>query len=410
MKNIITELKSRSLIKDLSDEAKLKKAQVNKSAIYCGFDPTASALHLGNLIQLLTLKRCEKLGLKPLVVIGGATAKIGDPSGKTKMRVPLSKETIAKNVLYIRKFVQKYFPTFRIFNNEDWYESMTLEDFLKEVGFHFNVNYLLAKETIKSRLQKGLTFTEFTYNLMQAYDFYFLNKHKIKCNVQLGGSDQWGNIVSGIEIIKQKNNNVSEACGFTTPLLLQKNKTKFGKTETGTIWLDAKLTTPFRLYQFLLNQEDDIIDSLLNYFTFYDSQAIKNMTQRKAKQQALADFLTEFLHGQAGLASAKKISSLLFNKDSDYSNLTKKDIEVIASLIPSFKHYANTSLKIALIESNIVASGRECREFCANRALKINNAIIQDSNLPLSSFTPVANKYFIIKKGKQSNYLIEINN
>ncbi len=411
--NIIKELKWRDMLKDVSNNIKIINGQKEKTGVYCGFDPTANSLHIGNLIPLLTLKRFAYFGFKPFVIIGQATAVIGDPSGK-KMERPLkSSEEIKNNISNIENQIKKIIPDVIILNNNDWLANMKMIDFLYNVGKTFNISYLINKEHIKSRLKSGISFTEFTYTLLQSYDFLHVYKNN-NIHVQIGGSDQWGNIVSGIEYIK---NNIddSKAAGITIKLLLKTDGNKFGKTENGTIWLDKNKTNPYEFYQFFFNQNDDLSIILLKYFSFFTKKQIESIIEDHLKnpkehyiQKQLASCLVKIVHSEEDLQQIYKINELLFNNN--LNNIDKNIIEnLLIHIIPSFQVLVNDNIIDILTKNKICISKREAKEFIFNNAIMINNILITSSeNYSLDKIQPFFNKYFILKKGKKKHYLLII--
>ncbi len=412
MDNIISELKWRRIVKDISNEEKIIYAQKNNKAVYCGFDPTSSSLHIGNLIQLLTLKRFLNYGFKVIAIIGSGTAMIGDPSGKKNERKLLSKEEINLNIKNIKKQINKILPDSEIICN-DWLKEIKIVDFLRDVGKHFNVSFLLNKEHINSRINVGLSYTEFAYTLLQSYDFAYLYK-KYDTFVQIGGSDQWGNITSGIEYIKSVyNKNESNACGLTIKLLLKQDGTKFGKTETGTIWLDKNKTNPYDFYQFFFNQDDDFCIQLLNYFTFFKENEIEEIKKehllapnKRYIQKKLAYYVTKYVHSTKDANDAVALSNALFN--SDISKLKFKILKMLFDSLKNFNILNNDKLIDVLVNTKIMNSKREANEFILGNAININGKIINDKNFLLSKDNSLNNKYFLIRKGKKKYFLLTI--
>lgn len=411
-KNILKELKWRGLLKQVTNETKLLKAQKLKKGVYCGFDPTSDSLHVGNLIQIMLLKRFEIFGFKPIVIIGGATGMIGDPSGKKTERTLLDDKIIAHNIEVISKQIKHLIGTkIKIVNNAKWLRKITFIDFLRNVGKNFNINYLLAKENIATRIEVSLSYTEFSYTLLQAYDFYqlYLNYN---CVVQIGGSDQWGNIISGINYIYKQIGEDNLACGLTINLLVKADGSKFGKTESKTIWLNSKKTSPYEFYQFFFNQNDNKTIELLRYLTMLSESEIINLekahqkepTQRIA-QKKIAEEVTLFVHQATGLKTAQSVTKSLF-KDNIHE-LSEYQLDQIKHNLFNF-NLTNLNLSILdiLVQAKIVISKREGREFLKQGAIIVNNEIIKDEMLKITKDKFLFNKYLIIRRGKQKYYLI----
>ncbi|AKX33817.1 tyrosyl-tRNA synthetase [Spiroplasma litorale] len=414
--NIIEELKNRKLLKQITNENKLLDSQKNNNAVYCGFDPTADSLHVGHLIQILNLKRFSNNGFKSIALIGGATAMIGDPSFKSQERVLLELSVVNNNIISIKKQLKNLLPNVEILNNADWLNKLSLIDFLRDIGKHFNLANLLSKENISSRIEKGLSITEFSYTMLQAYDFFYLYKNH-DCNVQIGGSDQWGNITSGTDYISSIYGNLnSKACGVTMNLLTKKDGVKFGKTESGTVWLDKNKTSEYELYQFFLNQDDEDCEILLNYLTTLEVDEIQNIMEvhkkepfKRIAQKKLAQEVTSFVHGDEGYKKALKISDALFS--GDLKNLNK---EYLLSLIKTFDIIkVESDLKVLdfLISAKIITSKREGRELINDNALSINfeNKFIEDNSIIDKRYFTV-DRFILVKKGKKKYYVVELTN
>ncbi|AKU79399.1 tyrosine--tRNA ligase [Spiroplasma turonicum] len=412
--NIIEELKARKLLKQVTNESKLLDAQKNSKSIYCGFDPTADSLHVGHLIQILNLKRFAKYGFKPLAIVGGATAMIGDPSFKSQERKLLDLDTVKVNIKGISTQLDKLIPEIKVLDNADWINKLSLIDFLRDIGKHFNLAYLLSKENISSRIDKGLSITEFCYTMIQGYDFSHLYNN-YDCYVQIGGSDQWGNITSGIDYISSIIGSVnSKACGLTINLLLKKDGIKFGKTESGTIWLDKTKTSEYEFYQFFLNQDDEDCEILLNFLTMIDVKEIETLMSEHKKepynriaQKRLAEEITKFVHGQEGYDKALKISNALFS-----GNLDKLNKDYLLSLFKTFdiiKVENDLNILDFLISGSIISSKREGRELLKDKAISINFLNNLDENLIIDSKFATIENYILVKKGKKKYFVLEIN-
>lgn len=412
----INELKNRDLIQNITNEKKVINALNNDKALYVGFDPSAISLHLGNYVIINILNLCEKYQIKYVCIVGGITGQIGDPSGKKSERVLLNKDTVQANVNGITKQLSTLLKNPLIINNETFYEHKTIIDFLRDVGKYINISYLLNKEIIKNRLETGISFTEFSYSLIQANDFYMLYKNHDVC-VEVGGSDQWGNITIGIDYINKKDNlgeATSAVAGFTLKLLLKSDGTKFGKSEKGAVYLSNKLTSAYSMYQFLINQNDDDCNRLLNYLTNYSIDEIKsiieesklNKSQRIA-QNKLAQNLVSRIHGNETYLKIKALSSMIFKND--VKNFTLEDIDLIKNdfAINEVDFNLNDNLVDILMKVNIFKSKSELRKLIEQNGLSINGDKVKDFDKKISSDDLVLNKYLFIKKGKQEISIIE---
>ena len=409
--NCIEDLKYREIFNNCTNEEKFIYAIKNNKYVYCGFDPTSDSLHIGNLLQILLLKRLESYGLKIIAIFGEGTAKVGDPGGKNKERKLVLEQKIQQNAKSLKKQLKKYLPNAIIINNNDWLKDISLLHFLRNVGKHFNISYLISKDTIKNRISSGISYTEFSYNLIQAYDFLHLYSN-YNCLVQVGGSDQWGNITSGLELINNIHDN-SMASGLTTNLLLKPNGQKFGKTEKGTIWIDPQKTNMFDFFQFFYNQPDEEVIKLIKVFTFLSKIEITNIEQehnidpkKRHAQLILASEIFKFTYGENNLKNVLKIQQLFFNKKNDIE-LKKEDYQFIKNIVPSFIINKDDNLIEKIKINNIFKSNREIKEFIANNAFKINNKLVKNINLSIDEFI-IYNKYLLIKKGKKNFYLLII--
>ncbi len=411
--NIIDILTERGFLKDCTSALNITKLSNKDKIVYCGIDPTAASLHMGNLVQLMALKWMITLGYQAIIVIGDATAQVGDPSGKNQERSLLDVETIKHNSANINAQVRKIVPEATVIYNSDWWTQMKLIPFLRDVGKKFNLSYLLTKEAIKTRIARGMSFSEFTYNIMQGYDFYYLFSN-YNCHVQLGGSDQWGNIVSGVEYIKHKANTTNApAYGITTHLLLKDDKTKFGKTASGTIWLDQDLTSPYEMYQFLINQPDHISAKLLLLFSMIPAKTIAALEQ-KAKaskdqrlvQHALAKAVIELVHSAEQYNDACKIANIFFTQG--WQDLNTQEWQKLVKLHPTIEvHDPHSTFKNLLIKNKICESNRVINEFINQGALKINGTKILDSAFLANKIPFLHNQYAIIQKGKKHYYILK---
>ncbi|WP_041593718.1 tyrosine--tRNA ligase [Mycoplasmopsis cynos] len=408
--NIIKDLKDRGILKDITNIEKFQNID-NQAFIYSGFDPTAKSLHLGNYIQISVLLRLKKAGINVIALVGGATGIIGDPSFRSSERVMLDDKEILNNKSSIIKQLQKF--DLKVIDNFDFYNNMSILDFLKNVGTLININYLLSKDSITSRLDNGLSFTEFTYSLIQGWDFYKLYKDY---NVygQFGGSDQWGNITTGLEIISKKEGANHKGFAFTTNLLTDQTGKKFGKsTGGGSLWLNPELTKPYQMYQFLLNQPDEEVEKLLKWLTFLELSEIDKIIKehnldpkKRHAQKQLAYQIIKDIHGQNEANASKSLSSILFDKDLDISKISINDIELIMSELKVLEVKKNENLIESLIELKVVKSKREAREFIEKGAIKLNLKSIDESQKNYSEFFD--NYYAILHIGKKNIYLLKI--
>lgn len=401
--NLYEDLIWRGLIKDVAGENLKNLLNNKKVTFYWGTDPTADSLHLGHYSSLVTAKRLAKYGHHPILLVGGATGLIGDPR-PTAEREIISKETVNKNFEGIKNQVQKIVPDAEIVNNYDWMKDYNYLEFLRDIGKYINVNYMLDKDIIKRRLETGITYAEFSYTLMQGYDYLHLFRDK-NCVLQAAGSDQWGNITTGIELIKKIEG--KEAYGFTMPLILDKDGNKFGKSAGNALWLDKDKTSSYELYQFLINTDDSKVIEYLKVFTFLTKEEIDNIEklqkdspEKRIAQIELAKQIITDLHGKESYNTAKKISESLFS--TDIKNLTDEEIE------EGFKNFEKLKLEDKpiidlLIENNIAQSKREAREFLKNNAITLNGEIINDENYVINN----DRKYNVIRRGKKKYYLFE---
>ena len=401
------ELVWRGLIKDISSEELENKLNNEKITFYWGTDPTADSLHLGHYSSLITAKRLALAGHKPILLVGGATGLIGDPR-PTSEREIIKKETVLKNIEGIKNQVDKIFEgKAEIVNNYEWMKDYSFLDFLRDIGKYINVNYMLDKDIISRRLETGITFAEFAYTLIQGYDFLHLFREK-NCVLQAEGSDQWGNITTGLELIKKIEG--KEAYGFTMPLVLDKYGNKFGKSAGNALWLDKNKTSSYELYQYLINVDDSMVIAYLKIFTFLTREEIEALEESNVKEphlrlahQALAKDIITDLHGEAEYEKALKISQSLFSGNIKDLNLE----EIMEGLkdIPHFNLELNVSLIDLLVNNSIMNSRREAREFLTSNALSINGEIVNDENLIINDDLLIDGKVLIIRKGKKKYYM-----
>ncbi|EHS01802.1 tyrosine--tRNA ligase [Staphylococcus epidermidis] len=415
--NIIDELQWRDAINQQTNEEGLRELIENNSiSLYCGVDPTGGSMHIGHLIPFMMMKRFQLAGHKPFILIGGATGTIGDPSGRTSERTLQTLETVQKNVESLSSQMKKLFgkdANVTIVNNYDWLSSLTLLDFLRSYGKDFNINTMLAKDIVASRLDKGISFTEFAYQILQSIDFLHLFKsHNVQ--LQIGGADQWGNITSGLDLIRKKEGTNAEVFGLTIPLMLKADGTKFGKTAGGAIWLDPKRTSPYEFYQFWLNQDDRDVIKYLKFFTFLDKEEIdfleekvKNEPEKREAQKRLAEEVTKFVHDETALQEAQKITQALFS--GNVKDLTVKEIEQGLKNMPSFNTTNETKNIVDwLVEINCEPSKRQAREDVINGAININGEKITDINFSVNPNSAFEGKYIIIRKGKRNYFLVKV--
>ncbi|TCP09186.1 tyrosine--tRNA ligase [Uruburuella suis] len=418
MKSIIQDLQSRGLIAQTTD-AEALDALLNeqKIALYCGFDPTADSLHIGHLLPVLALRRFQLAGHTPVALVGGATGMIGDPSFKAAERSLNTLETVQQWVQSIRGQLEPFL-SFEgdnaaiMANNYDWFGGMGCLDFLRDIGKHFSVNAMLAKESVKQRIERddvGISFTEFAYALLQGYDFAELNKrHGVM--LQIGGSDQWGNITWGIDATRRLNQ--QSVFGLTLPLVTKSDGTKFGKTEGGAVWLNAKKTSPYQFYQFWLKVADADVYKFLKYFTFLgveEIDAIEAADQasgtKPEAQRILAEEMTRLIHGEAALEAAQRISASLFAEDQ--SNLTETDFEQLAlDGLPAFEVSGELNIVQALVQSGLAKSNNEARGFVSQGAAVVNGAKVGSDAYVLADADKRFGKYTIVRRGKRNHALL----
>ncbi|HCA7407350.1 TPA: tyrosine--tRNA ligase [Staphylococcus pseudintermedius] len=413
---LLEELSWRGLVYQQTDEEGIETL-LNKEEvkIYCGADPTADSLHIGHLLPYLTLRRFQEAGHRPIVLVGGGTGMIGDPSGKSEERVLQTEAQVDNNVRGIQQQMEQLFD-FNVengpilVNNYDWLSQISLIEFLRDYGKHVGVNYMLGKDSIQSRLENGISYTEFTYTILQAIDFGHLNRVH-DCKLQIGGSDQWGNITSGIELMRRMYG-VTDVYGFTIPLVTKADGKKFGKSESGTIWLDPEKTSPYEFYQFWINTSDDDVIKFLKYFTFLSKTDIEALEKsvveephlRKA-QTTLAEEVTRFIHGNDALAEAQRISQALFK--GDLKSLSAEEIKAGFKDVPQVTlSNETTNIVDALVETKIASSKRQAREDITNGAIYINGERQQDLAYTLSSDDRYDDTFTIIRRGKKKYFMV----
>ncbi|HDD6089507.1 TPA: tyrosine--tRNA ligase [Staphylococcus aureus] len=413
---LIEDLKWRGLIYQQTDEQGIEDL-LNKEQVtlYCGADPTADSLHIGHLLPFLTLRRFQEHGHRPIVLIGGGTGMIGDPSGKSEERVLQTEEQVDKNIEGISKQMHNIFEFGTdhgavLVNNRDWLGQISLISFLRDYGKHVGVNYMLGKDSIQSRLEHGISYTEFTYTILQAIDFGHLNR-ELNCKIQVGGSDQWGNITSGIELMRRMYGQ-TDAYGLTIPLVTKSDGKKFGKSESGAVWLDAEKTSPYEFYQFWINQSDEDVIKFLKYFTFLGKEEVDRLEQSKNEaphlreaQKTLAEEVTKFIHGEDALNDAIRISQALFS--GDLKSLSAKELKDGFKDVPQVTlSNDTTNIVEVLIETGISPSKRQVREDVNNGAIYINGERQQDVNYALAPEDKIDGEFTIIRRGKKKYFMV----
>ncbi len=409
--NIIEDLTYRNLIYGVTDEELKEKLTQEKLTFYLGADPTADSLHVGHLLAYLVAKRLTAYGHKPILLIGGATGLIGDPSGKSEERNLLTLEETKQNASAIEKQVKNILPEATIVNNYDWMKNFDVISFLRDVGKYFNLNQMLAKESVKARLESGISFTEFSYQIIQSIDFLELYKDH-GCTLQIGGQEQWGNITAGLELIRKTLGSNHKAYGIVFPLITKKDGTKFGKTADGAVWLDEKKTSPYAFYQYWINLDDQEAMERLKQFTELKPDEIdaiglkmKETPHLRHAQKALAKELTRLVHGQGRLDQALKITEALFNNDIEA--LDSEEIEMAFEGVPVAVLSKDTTLVDALITATLASSKREARTFIKQNAVSLNGTKIQDVEHVLKPKDALHKQYFILKRGKKHYALIK---
>ncbi|RFU68753.1 tyrosine--tRNA ligase [Peribacillus saganii] len=416
---LLKDLEWRGIVYQQTDEEGLESLlNTENISLYCGVDPTADSMHIGHLLPFLTLRRFQQHGHRPIVLVGGATGLIGDPSGKSEERKLQTLETVERNVNGLKGQLKSIFEFEGdngavMVNNYDWIGSIDMVTFLRDFGKHFGINYLLAKDTIASRLETGISFTEFTYTILQAMDFNHLYG-QFGCRLQIGGSDQWGNITTGLELIRKTNGEGSKAFGLTIPLVTKADGTKFGKSESGTVWLDPEKTTPYEFYQFWINTADADVVKYLKYFTFLSheeidalAEAVENEPHLRKAQKTLAEEMTRLIHGEEALRQAVKITAALFS--GEVKNLTAEEIKLGFKDVPSFERSSNepAALVDLLVEAKISPSKRQAREDIQNGAISINGDKVTELDFTLSEADMIEGQFALIRRGKKKYTLIK---
>lgn len=431
MSGLYQDLQARGIVKQVTDPAFAGLLDSKKFTLYAGFDPTSDSLHIGNLLTLQTLRRFQLAGHRIIAVVGGATGMIGDPSGKSQERSLLNEEQLAKNVQGLKKTMSRFL-TFDdpkkgiLVDNNSWFKPITFIEFLRDVGKHFTVNHMMAKESVRARLEDrdhGISYTEFSYMLLQAYDFYVLHKNE-GCNLQIGGSDQWGNITAGIELTRRMYAHNPDAAthevyGLTHPLVSKADGTKFGKTETGTVWLDAKKTSPYRFYQFFIQTADADVGAFLRYFTFLSmdeilklEESVKTEPEKRLSQTALAREVTKLVHGHAEVERAEKATQALFGtgvRDLDETTLLDVLSGAPQTKLTKSRLSEGLSLIDALVETALCASKGAAKKDVVAGGIYVNNERVTDAALVLKASDLIAGGYVLLRKGKKTYHLMAFN-
>jgi len=418
--SILQELEWRGAINQQTDEEGLRKLIEEKSiSLYCGVDPTADSMHIGHLIPFMVLKRFQLAGHRPVILIGGATGSIGDPSGRTSERQLQSMDQIRQNADKLSAQMTKLFEAgsetgIRMVNNHDWWKDISVLEFLRDYGKEFNINTMLAKDVVASRLDSGISFTEFTYQIIQSVDFLHLYQNE-DVQLQVGGADQWGNITAGLDLIRKKEGTEAKAFGLTIPLLLKADGTKFGKSAEGAVWLDSEKTSPYEFYQFWLNQDDRDVIHYLKYFTFLSKEEIdaleekvKTEPHKREAQRTLAQEMTRFVHSQEDLEEAEQISAALFS--GNIQDLTVRQIEQGFQHVPSSQAPKE---EIGLVEflvdvTHIEPSRRQAREDIKNGAIYVKGERVTDLNYTISETDSFGGRYIIVRRGKKKYFLVHL--
>jgi tyrosyl-tRNA synthetase len=421
----VDELRWRGMLHDImpGTEELLNKERIKG---YIGFDPTANSLGVGNLVQMMTLLHFQRAGHQPIALIGGATGMVGDPSGKSQERNLLNEDILQHNLQCQKKQLEKFLDfncgdsSATIVNNYDWFKDFSFLDFIRDVGKHISVNYMLGKDSVQSRLETGMSFTEFSYQLVQGYDFYYLWKQK-GVKLQMGGSDQWGNIVTGTELIRRKD--AGEAFALTTPLIKKADGTKFGKSEGGNVWLDRNKTTPYQFYQFWLNASDDDVKNYIRIFTILSKEEVESLEEQHAKapherllQKTLARDITIRVHSESDYKAALEASELLFGKGTaeGLKNLSEEMLLSIFDGVPKFDvNRSEIESGINIIDllaekTKVFASKGEARKMLQGGGVFINKSKVENAEILVSSGDLLNNKYILAQKGKKNYFLLQV--
>ncbi|OFX85905.1 MAG: tyrosine--tRNA ligase [Bacteroidetes bacterium GWF2_33_16] len=422
--NFVEELKWRGMIHDIMPGSE-EQFQKEMTSAYIGFDPTADSLHIGSLVQIMILVHLQRCGHKPFALIGGATGMVGDPSGRSEERNMLSKEALEFNLAGIKKQLEKFLDfdcgknSAVMVNNYDWFKDYSFLDFIRDVGKHITVNYMLAKDSVQKRLESGMSFTEFTYQLVQGYDFYYLYKN-YNCKIQLGGSDQWGNIVTGTELVRRKDG--GQAWAITTPLIKKADGSKFGKTAEGNVWLDPERTSPYKFYQYWINASDEDAETYIKIFTLLTKEEVDKLIEEHKQaphlrilQKRLAEEVTTLVHSKEDLQSAIEASDILFGKGTTES-LQRMDEKTILSVFEGVPMFEIEKSKISLginvldllaVDTQVFPSKGELRRTIQGGGVSINKEKIDSEEITINANRLLNEKYILVQKGKKNYYLIK---
>lgn len=419
MLNIIDELEWRDAINQQTDAEGLRELTNTKAiSLYCGVDPTGDSMHIGHLIPFMMLKRFQLAGHRPVILIGGATGTIGDPSGRQSERSLQTMEQVQENVAALTAQMKRLFVTdgdnkVRMVNNYDWTKNINVIEFLRDYGKNFSINTMLAKDVVSSRLDSGISFTEFSYQILQSIDYLHLYQHE-DVQLQIGGSDQWGNITSGLDLIRKKEGSEAKVFGLTIPLMLKSDGTKFGKTAGGAVWLDPKKTTPYEFYQFWANTDDRDVVKYLKYFTFLSKTEIEALAEKvqtephkREAQKALAEEMTRFVHGEELLEQAKRITAALFS--GDIRSLTADEIEEGFKEMPTYTTAAESKNIVEwLVDLGVEPSKRKAREDITKGAISINGERVSELEVEITADHAIGGRFIIIRKGKKNYSLVKL--
>ncbi len=402
---LVEDLKWRGLIKDISSPELEEKLNKGGMTFYIGTDPTADSLHVGHLSSFLISKRLKEAGHHPILLVGGGTGMIGDPRPTTE-RAMISKENVRKNFESLKNQVEQIFG-FEVVNNKDWYDDINIIDFLRDYGKYFNINYMLDKDIIRRRLETGITYTEFSYMILQALDFKYLHEHK-GVDLQCAGSDQWGNITAGIDLIRKSTGD--EVYGFTMPLVTDSQGKKFGKSEGNALWLDKTKTSSYKLYQFFVNVEDSMVIDYLKIYTFLSKEEIEEYEKKNSEHpelreahKALAREIITFLHGKDEYEKAEKLAQNLFNNK--FSEMSKEDIKELFDEQDMKEINTDINLVDMVMDLGAASSKREAREFISSGAISINGEKVNDINMLVSQDLFIDSTYIVLKRGKKNYYI-----
>lgn len=422
MKDFVEELTWRGMVHDIMPGA---QEELNKAvtSAYIGFDPTADSLHVGHLVQIMTLRHLQRCGHKPFALVGGATGMVGDPSGKSAERNLLDEESLRHNEACVKAQLEKFLDfegenAAEMVNNYDWFKDFSFLAFIREVGKHISISYMMAKDSVQKRLETGLSFTEFTYQLVQGYDFYWLWKNK-GVKFQFGGSDQWGNIVTGTELIRRKG--AGEAFAITTPLITKADGTKFGKTEGGNIWLDPERTSPYKFYQYWINASDEDMVKYIKIFSEKEKAEIEALIKEhqeaphlRTLQKALAEELTERVHSEKDLQTAQKASSILFGKSTqeDLESLGEKTFLQVFEGVPQAEVsreevLGSDAIDLFVKHTSFLSSNGEARRELKQNSLSVNKQKIKD-DFKVTSESLISGNYLLLQKGKRNYFIVHL--